>query len=401
MLHLTSLLPSASLLFLLASALSGYADELTPESAPDGSGVVDVAYGEGLIFSWAGGEIGLEGLFEVGAKAYAAEGARDPESEFYLKRFRPELFGHFDGGWRFRFEPKFDDSGVEVEEAWVGREFDAGVLRFGRMKAPFGLEEVRSRRNVHFPRFSIVNQFSPAEDHGVFFHGEGDAFEYGVALVNGTSGAEEDSGKDVVLRGMWHFGEPEDAHFNLGLAGTLGDEDFSIDGEVIKNAGGAAALEFAPGVTLNGMRSRLGLELSYFDGPWMAQAELLSVRQEMSSGGSSATGTIQGGYIDLARALTGENLDFGGVENPVDSWVLAARLSSLDFSDELADPAFVSAGRAPGRIDSISVGVSHIPGPHTILRAAWAHSFYEDPIVINGKSLDDEGVLTVELQLHF
>lgn len=384
--------------FALGASADGPAEPLLEGSTGE---TVEVAYGEGLVVSWPGGELGLEGLFEVGAKSSASEGARDPESEFYLKRFRPELFGSFDGGWRFRFEPKFDDTGVELEEAWVGRELGDGLLRLGRMKAPFGLEEVRSRRHIHFPRFSVLNQFSPAEDHGVFFEGEAGRLEYGVALVNGTSGAEADSGKDVVLRGMWHFGDEDGARFNLGLAGTLGDEDFGIGGDVITNAGGAAAIEFAPGVALGGTRSRLGLELAYFDGPWMAQAELLSLREELVAGGSSQTATIQGGYLDVARALTGEDLTFGGVSDPNESWVAALRLSSLDFSDELSDPAFVSAGRAPGRMDSLSVGLSYIPGPHTIVRAAWAHSFYEDPIVIGGQSLEDEGTLTVELQLHF
>ena len=374
---------------------------LDARGADDPGGVLDVAYGEGLTLSWPGGEIGLEGLFEVGARAYVAEGARDPESEFYLKRFRPELFGHFDGGWRFRFEPKFDADGVELEEAWAGREIFDGVLRVGRMKAPFGLEEVRSRRRIHFPKFSILNQFSPAEDHGVFFQAEGERLEYGWALINGTSGAEEDNGKDVVARAMWHFGDPDGRRFHVGLAGTFGEEDFSIAGKTIKNAGGTSVLEFAPLAQLDGTRTRLGLELSYFDGPWMMQAEWLAQEQEMSSGATSGTASVQGAYVDIARALTGENLDFGGVQDPNDSWVAALRLSSLDLSDELSDPAFVTPGTAPGRIDSISLGVSYVPGAHTIWRAAWAHSFYADPVTIGGKSLDDEGLLTVELQLHF
>jgi phosphate-selective porin len=369
-----------------------------PQEADSG---LEVAYGEGLTVSWPGGELGLEGLLEVGVRAYAAEGARDPESEFYLKRFRPELFGHFDGGWRFRFEPNFHADEVELEEAWVGRDLLGGTLRLGRMKAPFGLEEVRSRRNVHFPRFSVLNQFSPAEEHGVFFHGQEGAFEYGVAVVNGTSGAEEDAGKDVVARGMWHFGEADGARFHIGLAGTVGDEGFGIGGDVVKNAGGAPALEFAPGAELDGRRTRLGLELTWFDGPWMVQSELVSVSEELRAGAATGTATYEGVYIDVARALTGEALDFGGVAEPNDSWVAALRVSSLDLSDELANPAFVLPGMAPGRIDSVSLGLSYIPGAHTIWRAAWAHSFYADPITVGGKSLDDEGVLTVELQLHF
>lgn len=272
------------------------------------------------------------------------------------------------------------------------------------MKAPFGLEETRSRRHIHFPRFSILNQFSPAEDHGVFLTGRKGGFEYGAALINGSSGADQDDGKDLALRGMWHFGDldtPGGRRFQIGLAGTAGRQEFSVAGDGFKNAGGARMLELAAGANLDGARTRVGLELAGMQGPWMFQGELLTMDQEMLSGAVEARGTVEGGYFELARALGGEDLDFGGVANPHDSWVAALRVSSLDFGGALADPMFVAAGMSPGRVDSVSLGLSHIPGAHTIWRGALAMSSYDDDIVVGSTSLSEETVLTVELQLHF
>lgn len=59
------------------------------------------------------------------------------------------------------------------------------------------------------------------------------------------------------------------------------------------------------------------------------------------------------------------------------------------------------SGGQRGRIDGARLGLSYVPGPHIIWRAAWAHSFYEDPISMGLRTLDEEGLLTIECQLHF
>jgi phosphate-selective porin len=273
-------------------------------------------------------------------------------------------------------------------------------MRVGRMKAPFGLEEIRSRRNIHFPRFSILNQFSPAEDHGVFVTGEAGRFEYGYAIYNGTGGAEEDSGKDIALHGMWHSEEGGESAWQLGAAATFGPQDRGVGGDAIDNAAGREVLEFAPGTSLHGDRVRLGLEAAWFHGPLMVQAELLQVEQEMENGTAEDV-SITGFYIDLARTLTGESLDFHGPENPKETWLAALRLSTLSISDDLNAPGLLVPSTFTNRIDSVSLGLNWIPNSHMIIRNAWTHSWYGDTVSIGGENVDDEGLLTVELQLHF
>jgi len=361
-----------------------------------------LSYDGGLVLDWDGGQLVLEGLLEFGADADlgADDGAREPHSEFYLKRFRPELFGLFDGGWCFRFEPKFTQDEVELEEAWVGHRSDAGTLRLGRMKAPFGLEEVRSRRHIHFPRFSLLNQFSPAEDHGLFWNGQEGRLEYAMALYNGTGGSDEDEGKDVALRAMWHAAEGSDHPWQVGLATTFGDQERSIAGDGIKNAGGQRVVDFAAGTELDGQRTRVGLEWAQFFGPLMVQAEALSVEQDLRTGATTDTVGYTGAYVDLAYALTGEDLTFKGVRNPEGSWVAALRLSTLELDDELA--SYVDAGTYTDSITGISLGLNYVPGPHAILRTALTRSMYgDDEPTIGGATVDHEDLLTVELQLHF
>jgi hypothetical protein len=127
---------------------------------------------------------------------------------------------------------------------------------------------------------------------------------------------------------------------------------------------------------------------AWFGGPWMVQAEPLAVEQE--SGGVTEDVSLTGFYVEVARALTGEDLNFGGVDSPSDSWVAALRLSTLQISDELGTVGFLGPGTP--LIDSI------VPSSHMIVRYAWTHSWYGEEVPGAGSS---EGLLTAELQLHF
>ena len=385
----------------LLAPLSPATQDPTALAVPtDGPGL-DARYDGGLLVSWYGGELGLEGLFQVGADADlgAEDGLREPHVEAYLTRFRPELFGSLDGGWCFRFEPKFTEDEVELEESWVGHRSDAGTLRFGRMKAPFGLEEVRSRRHIHFPRFSLLNQFSPAEDHGVFWNGRAGRLEYAAALYNGTGGGDGDDGKDLALRAMWHADEAAERPWQVGLAATFGDQERSIAGDGIENAAGQDVLEFVTDVELDGQRTRVGLEYAQFFDALMVQAELLAVEEDLRLGGATDAVTYRGAYVDLAWALTGERLTFQGVEDPDDSWVLALRLSTLGLDDDLA--GYVTPGTFTDAITGVSLGLNYVPGPHAILRTALTRSVYGDEPTLGGGVVEHEDLLTVALQLHF
>lgn len=359
-------------------------------------------------------ELVLEGLFQVDFAAFTER--RDPGSEFVLRRMRPELAGRFDDFLRFRVEPNFQEDGVELEEAWVGAELGGRdtLLMVGRMKAPFGLEEVRSRRYINFPRFSILNQFSPAEDHGVFVNGRAaaDVLEYGFAVYNGTGSADTTSSKDVAARLMVHplRGQADSALRNLqvGVAGTWGRQDADVAGDAIANAFGEPVLSFAPGARLDGDRTRLGLELAWFHGPVMAQAEALLVRQDMSQGAGADTVQFHGAYLDVGVVLTGEDKSFAGVKplhpmgrGGLGALVLAGRASVLRCDSSLRDLGLVEPGTFTSEIRSLELGLNWVLGEHALVRHAYVHGFYRDEVAIGGRSFDDEGALLIEWQLHF
>lgn len=363
-----------------------------------------------------GSALQLGGLVQVLGRW--SDDARDPTTQLELKRVRPEFGGSLPGGLAFNLEPNFSEDEVELEEAWVGPRLLGGraTLHLGRMKAPFNLEEVRSRRHIDFPYFSIVNQLAPAEDTGLFLNGASadGIHEYGFALYNGTGESDTNSSKDVAARWMLHpcAGDATSrlANLQLGLAGTLGSQDEDVGDTAIRNETRLDIVPFADDARLDGTRERLGLELAWFDGPWFLQAEYLGMRQEMTSGAGAERVWFHGGYVTFARVLTGESKSFAGVTPaaPFDfeqgtgrgAWTLALRYSVLELDDDL-EAALVEPGSFTDQVHTGSVGLNWTPNRHAIVRTAVVGSFYEGDIQLDTGSGDREAALLVEFQLHY
>lgn len=374
-------------------------------------------YDDGFYFRSADGraKFHLGGLFQFDALHYGAR--RTPDSEFDVHRMRLELGFTFDDVFRVSLEPNFLPEGTEMEEAAIGFDLREGKTRvlFGRVKAPFGLEEVRSRKWIDFPRFSLLNQFAPAEDHGVFVdhHSDDGAWEFGFAAYNGTGDADSNSSKDIAARASWRpFAACADScarELQLGIAATTGSQDASADDHPVRNEVGSEVIAFGPGVRLDGSRERVDLELSWTHGPWFAQAEWLHVSEEFSNGGPSEDVSISGAYLDVSYVLTGEARGDGKVRpderfdlralSGSGAWVLAARWSELDLDDDLG--AFATAGTFTDSIRSASLGLNWFANEHVLVRHTWIHSFYSDPVDVGGHSVSDEDSFAIELQLSF
>lgn len=160
----------------------------------------------------------LEGLLPF--RGQAREPGIGRTSQFDLERMRLERSGELERLHLFHVEARFSESEVELEQAWVGADLGAGGPRLilGRMEERFGLEEMLPRKHLDFVGFSLSNQFSPAEDHGITLLGGGldGPFEYGLALDNGTGGDDTNSDKDAALRGVVR---PFLASAEVGFAG--------------------------------------------------------------------------------------------------------------------------------------------------------------------------------------
>jgi phosphate-selective porin OprO/OprP len=381
------------LLLLLAVQVPPEAQEAGPPAGYDG----------GFFVAAGNAKLTLEGLLQVNGLFFERDAAHD--SEFQLRRMRLEFGGEFHDRWRFHIEPKFSADGVELEEAWVGLQLDTHLVTIGRMKEPFSFEEVGSQRHMDAINFSILNQFVPAEDHGVTVYGSVGILEYGVGFYNGSGGEDTTSDKDGALRLVLHPWRG----LQFGGAATAGRQEIDVSGEELRTEARVPWATYLPGTEIEDERIRLGAEAGLLEGPVALNAELVRVRQEVNE----STVDLTGGYVQASWVLTGEGKSWKGEsirlwrgvkpERPflrdpaLGAWQLFARWSRLDVDRELTP--FVTNN--PRRIDTVTFGVNWYANEFVKVKANYLRTVYAEEVVIDGKARDDEDAFIVQIQVMF
>lgn len=363
----------------------------------------EAGYDGGFFIKGKNAKLALEGLLQVNGVFFERDAAH--ESEFVLRRMRLEFSGEFFDRWYFHIEPKFAADGVELEEAWLGVKFDTHLVLFGRMKEPFSWEEMASQRHMDMINFSILNQFVPAEDHGITVIGNFDLLEYGLGFYNGTGGDDTTSDKDAALRLVLHpWGG-----LQFGGSVTAGRQDIDVSGAELLTEARVPWAAFLPGTEIEDERVRLGAEAAFLAGPFAATAELIRVRQEVNE----TTADVAGGYVQASCVLTGEGKSWKGervriwkgvqpkrpfLEDPdLGAWQLVARVSRLGVARDLTP--FLTNN--PRRIDSFTFGVNWYANEFVKVKVNYLRTVYENDVILAGKAHGDEDTLIVQLQLMF
>jgi len=363
---------------------------------------LQAGYDGGFFVRGKDAKLAIEGLLQVNGVFFEPDGAH--ESEFVLRRLRLEFTGEFYDRWLFHLEPKFTADEVEMEEAWVGFQAGPHSFRFGRMKEPYSWEEMASQRHMDLLNFSILNQFVPAEDHGITVLGNFDFLEYGVGFYNGTGSDDTTSDKDVAARLVAHAGG-----FQAGGAATFGRQKIDVGGGELKTEARVPWAQYLPGTTVDGERLRLGAEAAFLEGPFAATAEFVQVREELND----TTARFQGAYVQASYVLTGEGRSWKGegirtwkgvtpsrpfLRDPdLGAWQLVARASRLHLDDALAP----LLSNFPHRVDSVTIGLNWIANEFVKIKVNYLRTVYEEEIVVNGVRHDNEDALLFQFQMMF
>lgn len=363
----------------------------------------DAGYNGGFYVQGKDAKLAIEGLLQVNGVFFEPDAAH--ESDFVLRRMRLEFSGEFFERWYFHIEPKFAAEGVELEEAWVGFKIDTTLVMLGRMKEPFSWEEVQSQRHMDMVNFSILNQFVPAEDHGITVIGNVDILEYGVGFYNGTGSDDTTSDKDAALRLVAHPWRG----LQFGGAVTAGRQEIDVSDKELRTEARAPWATYVPGTEVEDERVRWGAEAAFLEGPFVASAEFIRVRQELNE----TTVHMTGGYVQASYVLTGEGKTWKGervriwkgvkpakpfLKDPdLGAWQLVARCSRLILDDELA-PLVTSF---PESIDSVTLGVTWYANDFVKVKVNYLRTIYEEAIVVAGKRHDYEDTLIFQFQIMF
>ena len=365
----------------------------------------------------------LGGLLQASGRFFEP-GLDGRESEVFLRRMRLEFGGRLGHGYPFQLETVFREDEVELAEAWVGYQLDEDVrLMLGRMKEPFGLEEMLPRKGVDYWDQSLGSQFLPKEDHGLTVFGGTwtSPLQWGLAVYNGTGGDDLNSDSDVAGRLVWRpWAETANEALDglqLGLAATFGEQDADLSGEELRTETRLPFARFEPGSGSDGERTRLGVELAYFHGPFALFGESIRVEEDLVGPGGALESEIRASYVAASWVLTGEEKTVRAVRprrphvppgartadeaSGPGAWQLFARYSKLELDDSWVGAGLLAPTADPDAVSSLSLGVNWYATDHAVLRFHWIQTEYQDPITIDGERRDSEGALAVQAQLSF
>ncbi len=310
----------------------------------------------------------LRALVQADSRWFFDDPASPGSEGFLLRRARIIFEGQFGRLFHYQIVPEYGGSSVYLLDGNITLAFAPEVqVKFGKFKAPIGLELLQSDSWAFFPERSLATNLVPNRDIGVQIGGElfGKTTEYQIAVLNGIgegrsnqTNAEFDRGKDFVARVFARpFRNRKDSFFEglgIGLAGSVGRQE----GDLGRTSGyrtdaQQTLFSYRSGVIQDGATWRCTPQLSYYNGPFGLLGEYVvsTVNLRAAAGQPSREITNKAWQVAAGYVVTGEKSSFNGVipKNPFNlekgAWgalELAARFDSLDIDNDvfpvLADP---------------------------------------------------------------
>jgi phosphate-selective porin OprO and OprP len=352
-----------------------------------------------------------------------ADGGGSLPNTFSVDTARLQLDGTFYKDYFYRIEFEHSKTGsVALKDGYIGwKGLEEASFLFGQMKEPFSQEETCSSRFIDFAERSIVNRIVPAHDIGIMAKGTlaDKIVEWELGLFNGGSrnaagrnANDVNDEKDVALRVRATPFKTSDndwiKNLRIGLAYGIGDVDTTAIADVTTgDLSGLTVLDFNG--TEDGLRKRLGVELSWLCGPAGVRAEYMTVNQEIITGTGTGDFDITGYYFQVTCLLTGEDKPLENRVKPkkpfsikdggLGAWELAFRIANLDASDGDVD-AIPSANNQ--KVDELTVGVNWwLTQNFRIMFNFERFEFDEDIPQAGSSPIGDQSLFYMRIQIDF
>ena len=304
---------------LLLAALQQPADP-QPEKPKDDATPVTVAYKDGLQFKAADGAFDLtlcgHLMFHYRAVPNRPDDAtRTSPDTLLVRQARLELYGAISKDFEYKMVYDFPTAAAAVngtiQDCYLGwKRWKELSIRVGQFKEPFGQEELIHDPYVDFAERGVSNRLVPQRDLGFMAHGRfGDGlFEYCLGVYNGAGRSVNDTNdeKDVVLR----LRTSPIPGLRFGVSATYGDVDTTAaatTGDLVTTELNIMFVDATAG-SFDGLRTRLGFELTFIRGPFGIRGEFIRRVDEVDNGAFDGEKvTYTGWSVAAAFVLTGED----------------------------------------------------------------------------------------------
>ncbi len=395
-----------------------------PEKPKDDATPVTVTYKDGLQFKAADGafELYLHGHVMLHYRAVGHrpdDATRTATDTLLVRQARLELFGSFHKDFEFKTVFDFPTAAAATNgtlmDCYVGwKRWKELSIRVGQFKEPFGQEEVIGDSYVDFPERGVCNRLVPQRDIGVMAFGKfaDGLFEYSLGLYNGAGRSVNDTNdeKDVVLR----LRTSPLAGLRIGVAGTYGD----VDTTATTTAGDLVTTELnimfvdATAGTFDGIRTRLGIEVTYVTGPFGIRGEYIRRTDEVDNGVFDGEKVTYSGWsIAAAFVVTGENYPMEArlvpakplfADGGFGAVTVVARASQLKVSSDLFDTGVASAVTNSDTATVFTFGVNWQAHRNIRIMANVVLESFADKITFSNGDQEDQFIgFLGRLQLDF
>jgi len=306
-----------------------------------------------------------------------------------FRRARIELSGEVPERieWAAGFD--FAKGDVSFRKLYVGfKDLPIGNLRVGQMKEPFGLEQITSSKDTTFLERSLTSAAEPAYNAGVMVFDE--IFDERMTWALGAFRAGPDNGGEISkgdsewaetarVTGVPLMSEDGSSYVHLGFSAShrsTPDDMAVFKAKPESNLAPTFIDIDLPASDVLAWRP----ELAWTQGPLSIQGEYTLATLDAPSGSDPE---FEGWYAQVSYFLTGEHRPYKKSEgaigpvkpasnalggNGIGAWELAARYSTLDFSDT-----------DDGELQDITLGVNWYPNPNVRLMLNYVMAELDPP----------------------
>jgi len=371
--------------------------------------------------------VSIRGLVQFDSRLYFGDSGTGSNT-FLLRRARPILEGTFGRIYSFQLVPEFGGtSAPSILDANLGIALSKAVqFKFGKFKAPVGLELLQSDSWTFFNERSLVTNLVPNRDVGAQLGGglQDGAVTYAAGVFNGvadggsSTNADVDRDKDVI--GRLYFrpfkavaGSPLQG-LSLGAAASLGREKtasaltagYRTDGQQV-------FFKYRSAVVADGQVWRFSPQAEYRAGPFGAMGEFAvsTVNVRPTATGSKAELRNRAWQLAAGYVLTGEDSSATGVvpDRPFSwengtwgAWELAVRYANLKIDDQ-AFPLFADPAANANEASALGLGVSWYLSRTVRATFDYYQTRFSTPVALSSAPAlrQDEQALITRFQVSF
>jgi phosphate-selective porin OprO/OprP len=326
--------------------------------------------------------IKLRGLVQLDSRLFFNDGGEIANNAFVLRRARLIGEGQFAKNFGFQLVPEFGGSSVSILDAnFTIAVAPALQLKFGKFKAPIGLELLQSDSWTFFDERSIATNLVPNRDLGIQASGDlfGGRLTYQAGVFSGvgdggsSSNTDFDNEKDFAGR---LFAAPfKDAAgspvqgLSFGIGGSIGREKTAAGRTSgYRTDGQQTFFAYNSAVAADGRNWRIAPQLDYRLGSFGAQGEYIvsAINARPTATGPKTELRNKAWQLAAGYVLTGEDSSYNGVvprtnfDPAAGTWgafEVVGRYARLDV-DDAAFPAFASAASNANSARSLGVGLN-------------------------------------------